>query len=109
MDEKDFFVLLLRNLERNSDRLSEIEKTQAAHLEVLKDHTRRSMANEEAIIVQKTAAELANNAIIDAIKPLQKHVTQVETVLKIAGLVTGGVVALAGLILSVVEIIKHLG
>lgn len=106
MDEKDFFALLIENMKEMNSRLNDIEKTQAAHHVVLQDHTRRSLSNEEAIIVQREAVKTANKELITAIQPLQKHVTQVETVLKIIGISGAVIVTLLGIIAGVIELSK---
>jgi hypothetical protein len=107
MADKDFLELLIKSQDKIEDRLGKIEQTQSAHMQILTDHTRRSLANEEAILLQKEAMRTSNSEIIAAIQPLQKHVTQVETILKIAGLVGSGVVVISGLVLTILEIIKH--
>lgn len=108
MADKDFLELLIKSQDKIEDRLSKIEQSQIMHVAILTDHTRRSLANEEAIIIQRESVKAMNSEIISAIQPLQKHVTQVETVLKVAGLIGSGVVVIAGLTLTIVELFKHI-
>lgn len=108
MDEKDFFELLLKQVEKIADRTGEIEKTQVAHMEILRDHTRRSLANEEAIVLQRHYVNESIKVMTTALEPIQKHVTQVETVLKISGLVGAAITGLVGLILGIMELVKRI-
>lgn len=95
MLDKEFLDLLIRSQEKIHDRLNEIEKTQVSHHETLRDHTRRSLANEENVALLR--AEF---------KPVQQHVNQVQNILKIIGLIVAGIVGLAGFILTIIQIIK---
>lgn len=97
MADKDFLDLLIKTQDKIADRLDSIEKVQVSQEGNLKEHIYRTELNEKAIAV-----------LSDAIKPVQKHVTQVETVLKVAGLIGSGVVALGGLVLGIIEVLKHI-
>lgn len=97
MADKDFLDLLIKSQDKISDRLDAIERIQVSQESNLKEHIYRTELNEKAIAI-----------LSEAIQPVQKHVTQVETVLKIAGLIGSGIVALGGLVLGIIEFLKRI-
>lgn len=77
MSDKELFNILLKNQEKAADEIAKINVTLVAQHHTLKEHMRRSLANEEAIEVLK-----------DELKPIQTHVTQVSGVLKFFGIIS---------------------
>lgn len=67
--------------------LTDIKVIQAKQEENLKEHMRRSLANEEAV-------EALKNQLI----PIQKHVDSVSTILKFIGVIGTAITVVAGLI-----------
>lgn len=101
MTDKDLIDHLIRNLEKINDRLIDIEKIQSAHLVVLKDHTRRSLANEEALNLYRQEVKMM-------MLPIEKHVSKVENALRFIALFVGGVSVLTGIIVGIVELVQKL-
>lgn len=59
-------------IDKVQDSISSINTTLASQHEILKDHTRRSLANEEAVSV-----------LADKLQPVMTHVAKVELIGKI--------------------------
>ncbi len=94
MDHK-FLDQMVATQEKILDKLTEVEKTQIIHNEVLKDHTRRSLANEEQ-------TELLRQEIA----PIKKHVTQVEVTLKVVGTICIAVSGIVGVAVGLVKLFE---
>ena len=77
------------------DKLTEVEKTQVIHNEVLKDHTRRSLANEEQ-----------THMLREQLEPIKKHVTQVEVTLKVIGGICVGISGTVGVVMGVIKLLE---
>lgn len=90
MNDNQLLEVIVGELKELVKEQREQGKTLAAQAEVLKDHTRRSTLNEENLEMLRSE-----------IKPVQKHVAFVETVLKICGAIVG----LAGFTLIIIEIV----
>lgn len=99
MSDKDFLNHLIATQDKISDRLSSIEQTQAVQHETLKDHTRRSLSNEE--LVQKYRDETTQT-----LKPIQQHVAHVEFTLKLVGLVVAGLATVLGITIAVAQLVE---
>lgn len=91
METKEFLAKLYQKLEKLSEDVAEIRSVQAAQHEVLKEHTRRSTANEEMIAAVKAELE-----------PLKRSKAMYEGSLKVFG-------ALSGIAVFVVTILNIIG
>ena len=82
------------NQEESKKEISDINITLAKQHVTLEEHTRRSLANEEAV-----------DLLRQQIKPIEEHVLMVNTAAKIILVVTGAVGFIASL-LKIVEFFK---
>lgn len=80
------------------DSVTEIKVTLAKQSVILEDHTRRSLANEEANSLLRTE-------LYREITPLKKFVNQVGGAFKLIGLIS----SLAGIIFGLVEVLLYMG
>jgi hypothetical protein len=78
---------LLDKQEKLSEKQEDMNIILAENTVILKEHERRSLANEEAVIL-----------IREEIKPIQKHVDSVHTGLKLMGAVSIIISILAGVV-----------
>jgi hypothetical protein len=112
MDRDEFLRAFIDKVESKLDKLHDeivrMREVQAAQHETLKDHTRRSLANEEAIVVLKDnlikEKEATREHLDSRFKPIDNHVKFVDWSLRMIGAVAG----IGGFILVVLEIIKYL-
>ena len=96
------FELLLGRMDKISDEMKEMKELQAVHNEILKDHTRRSELNEEAVKLLKMEIDNSAEKLDKQMEPIKNHVKYVEVSLKIFG----GICAASAFILTVIQIIK---
>lgn len=80
-------------LDRIEERLLSIDRTLAVNTTSLQDHIRRTELLEKGMDV-----------LVSELKPVQRHVTQVETVLK----VLGAIAAIIGTLAAVAKILEFL-
>jgi hypothetical protein len=67
--------------------ITEIKVIQARHDENLKEHMKRSLANEEAV-----------NILKNEFKPVQEHVSNVNFVVKVGSYLAGAIAAVYGIV-----------
>jgi phosphoenolpyruvate carboxylase len=91
MTDKKLLEKLDEKLDLVETRLSSIDVTLAKQELNLQEHMRRSLLNEEAI-----------DLIKEELKPVQKHVTQVHTILQVVGFVA----VLVSIVASVVKVLE---
>lgn len=80
----------LNNIEKKVDRLDQradnIDVTLAKQSVELKEHVRRSLANEKSVELLKENIDINKAEFNEKIKPIESHITQVHVVFKIIGL-----------------------
>jgi chromosome segregation ATPase len=92
MTDKKLLEKLDEKLDKVEERLSAIDITLAKNTQSLDEHIRRTELAEEAIIIIK-----------DELKPIQKHVTQVHTVLQAIGFIS----ILVSIVVGIVKIFSY--
>lgn len=93
MDGYKLLEKLLDKQEKLSDKQEIMNVILAENTVILKEHERRSLANEQAV-----------ELIREEIKPIQKHVDSVHTALKLLGALS----VLIGIFVGIVKIIQFL-
>lgn len=89
-------------LDRLDQRLDDQNSTLDKQSVVLEDHTRRSLAAEENLLMLRSEMHTDQTHIEQRLKPVEKHIDRVEFVFKIIGF--GAVVI--GILASVAKIIE---
>jgi chromosome segregation ATPase len=87
MTDKKLLEKLDEKLDKVEERLNNIDITLAKNTQSLDEHIRRTELAEEAIVIIK-----------DELKPIQKHVTQVHTILQAIGFISILVSIVAGIV-----------
>jgi hypothetical protein len=87
MTDRKLLEKLDEKLDKVEERLGSIDITLAKNTQSLDEHIRRTELAEEAI-----------GFIKDELKPIQKHVTQVHTILQAIGFIAVVVSILAGIV-----------
>lgn len=95
MTDKEFLGLLIKSQDKIIEEIGNIKEVQARQEVHLEEHIRRTELNEKAV------EELKN-----ALQPVQKHVSQVETTLKIIGGAFSAITLIGGAILAIIQLIK---
>ena len=95
----DKIDMIASRLEKIENKLSSIHDVQVVQHETLKEHIRRSEANEKAV-------ELLEMKLDQELQPIKNHVVAVNSVLKVLGLIFTGIVSVLGIIFSAIEVIK---
>jgi predicted nuclease with TOPRIM domain len=65
---------------------------------ILEDHTRRSLANEEAVKLAKNVADIALETLRNELKPIQRERYMVKGAMKIVGVLIGAGSVIGGIV-----------
>lgn len=102
MSDNDWIKSTLEKMDSKLDRLDvrldNVDVTLAKQSVVLEDHTRRSLANEEAVKVNKETSDKALEVLKNELKPIQRERYMVKGALKFGGLILASGGILGGII-----------
>lgn len=93
---KDKLEKIDSKLDRLDSRLDSVDVTLAKQSVILEDHTRRSLANEEAVKIAKDVADKAIETLKNEIKPIQRERYMVKGAVKLGGALIAAIGLLAG-------------
>lgn len=92
---KEHLSRMENKIDKLDPRLDSMDVTLAKQSVILEDHTRRSLANEEAV-------ELLKKKLEADVKPLQNHVAAMTGVLKSIGVLA----SIASIVYTIIEAVK---
>lgn len=95
MKISEMLLKIWENQEASKEDITEIKITLAEQHATLEEHTRRSLANEQAVELLK-----------EHLRPIERHVLMVNAAVKII-LALGGVIGFVASLLKIVEFFGH--